>query len=233
MLLLFDIDGTLVSGATEAHQAAMYEALSAVHSLDTNRARRRRLAPAGRTDPEIARTLLLDAGVSAERIDDRADAVRDACCSAYARLCPPDLSRFVLPGVGELLSWLSGRPDVKLGLLTGNYEVVARLKLARARIGSYFPGEQGAFGSDHEDRAALPAIARRRAGRVGSPYPRERTIVIGDTPRDIACARADDVGCVAIATGPFAAGELSDADAVVAGADELRAVLGHRLASLS
>jgi phosphoglycolate phosphatase-like HAD superfamily hydrolase len=57
--------------------------------------------------------------------------------------------------------------------------------------------------------------------------------VIGDTPRDIACARADDVGCVAITTGPFAAEELSDADAVVAGADELRAVLVDRLAAPS
>jgi phosphoglycolate phosphatase-like HAD superfamily hydrolase len=230
VLLLFDIDGTLLSGATEAHQAAIYEALSAVHSLDAHSVRRRLLALAGRTDPDIARTLLLDAGVSAERIDDRAHAVRDACCSAYARLCPADLSRFVLPGVSELLRWLSGRPDVKLGLLTGNYEVVARLKLARAGIGSYFPREQGAFGSDHEDRAALPAIARRRAGRLGFPYPRKRTIVIGDTPRDIACAHADDVDCVAIATGPFAAEELTDADDVVAGADELRAVLADRLA---
>jgi phosphoglycolate phosphatase-like HAD superfamily hydrolase len=211
----------------------MHEALKAVHSVDINRPRRRRLAPAGRTDPEIARTLLLDVGVSAERIDDRADAVREACCRAYARLCPPDLSQFVLPGVRELLTWLSGQTDATLGLLTGNYEVVARLKLARAGIGSYFPRGQGAFGSDDEDRAALPAIARRRAGPVGFPYPRQQTIVIGDTPRDIACAHADDVGCVAVATGPFGAAELSGADAVVAGADELRAVLADRLDSRS
>lgn len=229
MLLLFDIDGTLVSGATDAHQAAIYEALRKVHSVDADRARRRPLAPAGRTDPDIARTVLLDAGVSAERIDDRADALRDACCEAYARLCPSDLSQFVLPGVRELLTWLSSRPDATLGLLTGNYEAVARMKLSRAGIGSFFPSGQGAFGSDDEDRAALVAIARRRAGPVGLPYPREGTTVIGDTPRDIACARADGVACVAVTTGPFGADELAGADAVVTGADELRTVLAERL----
>src|SRR5437763_12242021 len=169
----------------------MHEALRAVHSIDPRRVMRRPLAPAGRTDPEIARAILLDAGVSAERIDDRADAVREQCCRAYARLCPRDLSEFVLPGVPELLDWLADRGGATLGLLTGNYEPVARLKLARARIGVHFPSGQGAFGSDAEDRAALPTIARRRAGTLGHPHPREDTLVIGDTPRDIACAAAD------------------------------------------
>ena len=233
MLLLFDIDGTLVSGATDAHRDAMHEALRSVHSVDPARLGRSLLSPAGRTDPEIARTILLDAGISAERIDDRADAVQEECCRAYARLCPPDLSSTVVPGAGELIAWLSARPDVKLGLLTGNYQPVARLKLARAGIGSYFPSGQGAFGSDDEDRAGLPAIARRRAGRVGVPHPRERTLVIGDTPRDIACARADGVRCVAVATGPYRADELSDADAVVNNARELRDALEAELARAS
>jgi phosphoglycolate phosphatase-like HAD superfamily hydrolase len=229
LLLLFDIDGTLVSGATDAHRDAMHEALRSVHGIDAARVGGRPIAPAGRTDPEIARTILLAAGVSAERIDDRADDVREACSAAYARLCPPDLSRFVLPGVVDLLAWLSPRADAKLGLLTGNYEAVARLKLARAGLGSFFAGREGAFGSDDEDRAALPAIARRRAGPLGRPHPREQTIVIGDTPRDIACARADQVRCVAVTTGPFAAEELGGADAVARNAEELRAVLEREL----
>lgn len=233
MLLLFDIDGTLVSGAADAHRDAMYEALRIVHSVGPAKAGRNLLSPAGRTDPEIARTILLDAGISAERIDDRADAVQEECCRAYARLCPPDLSSTVVPGTGELLAWLSARPDVKLGLLTGNYQPVARLKLARAGIGSYFPSGQGAFGSDDEDRAGLPAIARRRAGRVGAPHPRDQTFVIGDTPRDIACARADGVRCVAVATGPYRADELTDADVVVSNTRELRDALEAELARAS
>jgi phosphoglycolate phosphatase-like HAD superfamily hydrolase len=229
LLLLFDIDGTLVAGATEAHRDAMHEALAEVHGVDAGKVGLRTLSPAGRTDPEIARAILLDAGVSAERIDDRADDVRETCCRAYARLCPSDLSSFVLPGIPDLLEWLSGRHDATLGLLTGNYEVVARLKLARAGIGRYFPSGQGAFGSDDEDRAALPAIARRRVGSVGHPHPRGRTIVIGDTPRDVACARADSVRCIAVATGPFAASELEGADVVVEDAPALRGKLADVL----
>ena len=181
------------------------------------------LSLAGRTDGQIARAALLRAGVSAERIDDRADDVREACCRAYAQLCPADLSHAVLPGIPGLLEWLSEMPDCRLGLLTGNYEAIARLKLARAGIGRWF--ESGAFGSDSEDRAALPAIARRRAGRGGVAYRRERTIVIGDTPRDIACARADGVRCVAVATGPYGVDELRQADAVAADAPGLREAL--------
>jgi phosphoglycolate phosphatase len=230
VLLLFDIDGTLLAGATDAHRDALHAALLAVYGVRP-RGGRPPLSPAGRTDGEIARAILLDAGVSAARIDERGDAVREECCRAYARLCPEDLSRAVLAGVPELLHWLSGQPQVRPALLTGNYEPIARLKLARAGIGPYFERRQGAFGSDSEDRAALPAIARRRAGTPGRPYRREQTIVIGDTPRDIACARADGVRVVAVTTGPYAADELRDADAVVASADEVRAVLAAELAS--
>jgi phosphoglycolate phosphatase-like HAD superfamily hydrolase len=224
MLLLFDLDGTLLRGATDAHKQAMHQALHEVHSVDVRQVNIS-LSAAGRTDPEIMRAILLAAGVSAKRIDDRADDVREECCRRFAQLCPPDLSHTVIPGVRELLSWLSGLEHVTLGLLTGNYEPVARLKLARAGVGRHFPSGQGAFGSDAEDRAALPPIARRRAGSTGRPNPREQTIVIGDTPRDIACAAADDVRCVAVATGPFDMSELSEADHVASDARELRGVL--------
>jgi phosphoglycolate phosphatase-like HAD superfamily hydrolase len=114
---------------------------------------------------------------------------------------------------------------VRLSLVTGGYEPIARLKLKRAGLVRHFPAGQGAFGSDAEDRAALPGIARRRAGRDGVSHPRDQTIVIGDTPRDIACARADGVRCFAVASGLFRAAELSGADAVAADAHELRALL--------
>jgi phosphoglycolate phosphatase len=219
LLLLFDVDGTLLRGATDAHGEALHAALHEVHGIDAASVRWT-LSPAGRTDGEIARAILLGAGISARRIDDRYDDVREACCRHYAELCPPDLSQFVLPGVPELLQSLSGT-DARLALVTGNYEPVARLKLGRAGIGRWFASGQGAFGSDAEDRAALPPLARRRAGTSGHPFPRERTIVIGDTPRDIACAHSDGVRCIAVATGPFKADELTDADAVVGSAAEI------------
>jgi phosphoglycolate phosphatase len=230
MLLLFDIDGTLLRGAAQAHRDALDVALREAHGIAAER-QRPLLSPAGRTDGEIARLILLDAGVSAQRIDDRAGMVEDACCRAYARLATEPLSHTVLPGVEELLQWLSRRDDVQLGLLTGNYEPVARLKLRRAGIGRHFPAGQGAFGSDNEDRASLPAIARRRAGSSGHPHPRERTIVIGDTPRDIACAHADDVRCFAVATGPFTRGDLTGGDVVVRDAVALREPIAAALAA--
>jgi phosphoglycolate phosphatase-like HAD superfamily hydrolase len=228
VLLLFDIDGTLVSGATQGHRQALHAALRAVHGIDPQQARGAE-SPAGRTDGEIARLILLDAGVSAERIDKRAAAVREACCRAYAELSTEDLSHTVLPGIRELLGWLEGRDDIALGLLSGNYETVARIKLRRAGVGGFFDGGPGAFGSDSEDRAALPAIARRRAGLRGHPQPRAETVIIGDTPRDIACARADGVGCVAVATGPYGIVELAGADVVAANAHGLQDALSEML----
>ncbi|HTX45471.1 MAG TPA: haloacid dehalogenase-like hydrolase [Solirubrobacteraceae bacterium] len=228
-LLLFDVDGTLVWRATDAHARALHDALLAVHGVDASRLDAG-ISFAGRTDGEIARAYLLVAGVSAARIDERAAEVREICGERYAALCPPDLSAFVLPGVPELLSWLAELSSAPgLALLTGNYEAVARLKLARAGIGKFFESGQGAFGSDSEDRAALPAIARRRAGSRGSPFPRDRTIVIGDTPRDIACARADGVRCFAVASGASPADELTAADSLAADAFELREQLAAGL----
>jgi len=228
VLLLFDIDGTLVGAAADAHREALHAALLEVHGIDA-RSVRHSISPAGRTDGEIARALLLGAGVSARQIDERALDVREACCEAYARLCPPDLADRVLPGIVELLQWLSERGDCRLSLVTGNFECVARLKLARAGVGRYFPRGQGAFGSDSEDRAGLPPLARRRAGTAADPYPRDQTIVIGDTPRDIACAHADRVRCVAVATGPYPPDELTGADEITEDGAGLGRVLAAAL----
>jgi phosphoglycolate phosphatase len=216
LLLLFDIDGTLMAGATGAHAAAVHQAICEVHGLSAvDRSLTRAIDPAGRTDPEIARAILLAHGVSAERIEARADDVRVATGEIYARTCPEDLSEFVLPGIPELLAELAARDGVRLSLVTGNFEVVARVKLRAAGIGRWFESGQGGFGSDSEDRTDLPAVARARA----SHHPRERTVVIGDTPRDVACALADELRCIGVETGSFGAAELTAAGAHAVAAD--------------
>jgi phosphoglycolate phosphatase len=226
VLILFDIDGTLLLRAHLEHREALADAVGEVWGVadpgpDAVRA-------AGRTDGEIAREICLLGGVAAERIDAGRDAFRAACARAYARRCPPDLRDRLAPHAPELLAALAGRDGVRLSLVTGNLEAVARLKLARAGLGRFFPAGQGGFGSDADDRLELPAIARRRAGANGRPYPRARTVVVGDTPNDVACARADGLRCVAVATGPYGAGELARADAVVASLAELPAALSRR-----
>ncbi len=227
MLLLFDIDGTLLQRASGEHATALITAIEQVHGVDLSAARLEGSA-AGRTDGEIARLQLLAAGVSAARIDARAQAVRDACCRIYAELCPPDLTAKVVPGIPELLESLSTSGAWHLALVTGNFEPVARRKLRAAGLSRWFAPGQGGFGSDAEDRTALPPIARRRAGQTAGlmrSWPRERTLVIGDTPRDIACARADGLRCIAVTTGPHAREELLDADAVAERTDELGAAI--------
>jgi len=213
VLLLFDIDGTLLLKATAAHVAAVLEALREVYGVSDPP----KVEAAGRTDYEIARNVCLLDGVTAARFDAGRDDFRIACVAAYARLCPDDLSEFVAPGVPDVLDALAKRDDTRLALLTGNLEPIARLKVGRAGLGHFFEPGQGGFGSDHEDRTELPAIARRRAGH----YPRAKTVVIGDTPRDIACARADGVRSVAVATGPFGPDDLAKADVVLRSAHEL------------
>jgi phosphoglycolate phosphatase len=190
-----------------------------VHGLETLDGRP--MDAAGRTDLAIARDLLVAAGVEPEAVDRHWDAVARGTEEGFARLCPPDMSERLAPGIVDLLAELAGRPSqFRLSLVTGNLEPVARLKLARAGVGHYFAAGQGGFGSDAEDRGLLPAIAR---GRAASPaWPRSRTVVIGDTPRDIACARVDGVRVVAVGTGPYGVEALADADAVV---DDARALM--------
>jgi phosphoglycolate phosphatase len=205
--------------ATGEHATALRRAGEAVHGVALDGVR---VEAAGRTDAAIARDLLRHAGVDEAAIDARWPEMAAAAAAAYEELCPDDLSGYVAPGVPAALDAVAAEPAVyRQALVTGNLEPIARRKLERAGLGHHFAAGQGGFGSDAEDRSDLPAVARARAGG----WARERTVVIGDTPRDIACARADGVRVIAVATGPFAAEALADADAVVNGATAVLPVL--------
>ncbi|MGD2218367.1 MAG: haloacid dehalogenase-like hydrolase, partial [Gemmatimonadales bacterium] len=129
----------------------------------------------------------------------------------------------LLPGIIELLAALDDRSDVTIGLLTGNIEEGARLKLAAAGLGSTFG--VGGFGSDSEDRAEVARAALNRCRDWGGEA--SATVVLGDTPEDVACARAVDAFAVAVATGRHKVDELleSGADAVFEDFSETEAVL--------
>src|SRR3954447_14389222 len=183
MLVLFDIDGTLLLKAHVEHRHALADAVQEVWGVEDPGPAA--VPAAGRTDGEIAREICLLGGVSARDIDEATAQFRAACASAYARRCPPDLTDRLAPHAPGALEKLAAREGTTLSLVTGNLEAIARLKLERAGLGGYFARGQGAFGSDAEDRTELPAIARKRAGSNGTPYPRKRTVVVGDTPNDI------------------------------------------------
>jgi len=221
LLLLWDIDGTLLQRASDAHARALHRALREVHGDELRLEDVRGVEAAGRTDGAIARDLLLACGVDAGAIDQAIEAVAHACAVAYAEYCPADLSGSVSPGIPALLESLVDDERYRSSLVTGNFEPVARMKLERAGIGRHFEPGQGGFGTDAEARELLPPLARARAG----DWPRERTVVIGDTPRDVACARADGIRVVAVTTGPFDAAALAEADHVVDGAAGLAPLL--------
>jgi len=232
-LLLFDVDGTLVltgGAAVRAMNDAFYEVFGVQGAFE-------HVPMPGRTDGAI----LADAFTRAVR---QAQLVADALSAsgmrpvdgaiarykaAYLRLfaeeihkpvpvdpARPTRHRFkgVLPGVREVLDALDCRPDVFLGLLTGNYEHGARIKLEYFDLWRYF--RCGAYGDDSLDRHALVPIAVARSRQAGCPPVEPRDVVIiGDTPLDVACARESGVSCVAVATGGYGADTLRAAGADV------------------
>ena len=195
ILVLFDIDGTLItSGGTG--RKAIAKALSEFCGVEIDMSK---VPLGGRTDPAIVRDCLRIGGFKEHEIP----ALIPVCLEIYAE----ELERVIrpehvtlLPGVQSLLDTLATRPEFSLGLITGNMQNTAYMKLGAGQIASYFPC--GGFGSDHEDRNLLPSFARDRANahykRSFSP---SKTIVIGDTEHDISCSRHFGAWAIGVSTG--------------------------------
>jgi phosphoglycolate phosphatase len=200
-LILFDIDGTLLSGgpAKEAFRLAMVEVFGTAGPID-------RWEFSGKTDPQIARELLRAEGALDRDIDRGFPALWERYLSGLeSRL--PAVPTQPLPGAATLLDALRGEVEVALGLVTGNLVRGAELKLGAARLDGPFP--VGGFGSDHEERNRLPGVAMDRAHRRwGRAFARDEVVVVGDTPRDVECGKAHGVKTVAVATGRFTADAL-------------------------
>jgi len=208
-LVLFDIDGTLLNSGGVG-RASMQRALAEVFGSAGNPSYRYD----GKTDKQIVRDTMRLEGHSDEHIDSRMetliglylDGLRTGVKSGQFHVRPLD-------GVVELLDALEARKDVVLGLLTGNVEPGARVKLSAAGID---PDRFriNAFGSDHELRPQLPAIAQRRASEtLGLDIAGERLIVIGDTPADIDCGRSLGARAIGIASGHYSVEQLEAHDA--------------------
>ena len=205
-LILFDIDGTLLRDGI-ASKIAFARALRETYNT-TGPIQDFRFA--GMTDPECVSSIMRLAGIEDAVIYQR----RDECLRRYVEILAGEMREHddghLFPGVRELLERLNKLDRVLVGLLTGNVLRGAELKLKRWNLEPYF--RFGAFGDDHEDRAVLAQIALEKAKTLsGQPFTGAETTVIGDTPKDIACARAIGARAVAVATGSVARAELAAA----------------------
>jgi phosphoglycolate phosphatase len=203
-LVLFDIDGTLLRSGG-AGRVAMERALTGVFGSPGSSDYRYD----GKTDRQIVRELMRDEGFSDEEIDQSMEDLLEAYVDGlHGELAARGPRVLVCEGVPDLLDALEARNDVVLGLLTGNIERGARAKLSAAGIDPQ-RFRVNAFGSDHEHRPNLPAVAQRRAREVlGTELAGERLIVIGDTPADIQCGESIGAKAIGVATGRFSTDEL-------------------------
>ncbi len=205
-LVLFDIDGTiLLSGGAgkRAFNRALIDVFGTTGPDDHQFG--------GKTDPQIARELMRIEGHGDDHIDDRMDELLGRYVGYLHTELEASRDRVrVMPGIRELIDALEQRDDVIVGLLTGNHIDGARAKLAAAGI-DIDRFRIGAYGSDHETRGHLPALAQRRTKeQLDIDVAGHDVIVIGDTPADIDCGREIGARAIAVATGGYSVEALAE-----------------------
>lgn len=206
-LVLFDIDGTLVCCGLQIRDifaAALDDVFGTVGDLNGYQF-------AGRTDDGIVFDLMTGAGVPQPEVHRRLPRFRERYLDALERDLDPRKMR-LLPHVREVLDGLAGRDDVLLGLLTGNWERGARIKLSPYELNRFF--SFGAFGDGCRSRDELPPVALARAEEaVGRRIDPDRGLIVGDSVLDVRCARAHGLASLAVATGFTPAEDLRRAGA--------------------
>lgn len=221
-LLLFDIDGTLLT-ANGAGRPAVESALA---DLTGGPISTEGISFSGKTDPQILREVLAHNDVDPHWTNGRFAEAVEAFRHTMHRVFDPARVD-ALDGATALVERLADEAQAQLALLTGNLEEMAYLKVGAIGFDrGHFPF--GAFGSDDEDRNVLPGIALERAAtHARRSFGGSDTVIIGDTPRDIECGRAAGCMTVAVATGRYdrdalaehapdvLLGSLADTDAVL------------------
>ncbi len=217
-LVLFDIDGTLI----DSGEAGIRSLNKAFFELFGIKDAFKGINMAGKTDTKIMRE-----GLQFHELSDDNREV-EKIIQRYIEILKNEIQnpwRRVKPGVYEILKSLVGK-NIQVGLLTGNIEEGARIKLNPFELNKYFP--TGAFGSDHEERDMLLPIAIKRFSEFGIDVPPKRCVVIGDTPRDVQCSKVHGAYCIAVATGTYSKQSLKStgADLVVETLSEINNCVG-------
>ncbi|UCH80931.1 MAG: haloacid dehalogenase-like hydrolase [Nitrospiraceae bacterium] len=202
-LVLYDIDGTLITAGgagTRSLNRAFFNLFGISEAFST-------ISMAGKTDPQIMREGLKLHGI------DHLDGNVDRMIEKYLLYLTEEINnpmRQIMPGIRESLDLFRSH-NMTIGLLTGNLEKGAEIKLGPFGIFDYFTS--GAFGSDHEDRDELLPIAIEKYKKQGLKFSPGDCYVIGDTPRDVQCAKIHDAHCIAVATGPYSVEDLRNTEA--------------------
>ena len=227
-LVLWDIDGTLLHSGGAGRD---------VFEVAVRRVLDRDLAPeafaevrmGGKTDPQIAREVLLIAEVADHEIDRHLPLVlRELEVELAAAADRIRRDGHVHPGVVQVLQRLHDDEGILQSVLTGNLAANAAVKLGAFGLERWLDLEVGAYGSDHHDRRELVGMSLQKVSRLrGLDFRPADTWIVGDTPRDFECARAGGARCVLVATGGPSYEELSTlgADAVLRDLSEIEDVI--------
>jgi phosphoglycolate phosphatase-like HAD superfamily hydrolase len=205
-LILFDIDGTLVDTGRAGARSLdiIFREYFSIENAFAN------INMAGKTDTQIIKEGLIEHNLP---LDNR---IINELIELYLQTLSREINnnrRRVMPGVVEILELLDNHNGFfSLGLLTGNMERGARIKLGAFHLNKYFPF--GAFGSDDEDRNKLLPHALKRFQEIYKKKVDFRDcLIVGDTPRDVRCAKPYGAFCIAVATGPYSTADLHQAGA--------------------
>ncbi len=194
-LILFDIDGTLIDCGGQARVAfgqALTKIFGETGPIDE-------YDFSGKTDTRIVVDLMTLAGRPRDEIVAILPRLRDEYLATLDRTLEKERMK-VLPGIAPLLDHLAARDDIVLALVTGNWERGARIKLSRHDLNRYFGF--GGFGDDVLDRNLLPPLALERAAKFAQrEFQPDEALIVGDSILDVACARANDIPCLAVCTG--------------------------------
>ncbi|MBI5326589.1 MAG: HAD hydrolase-like protein [Ignavibacteriae bacterium] len=206
-LVLFDIDGTILIYKKYFSRKVFISIIKEVFGKELQIS----MLPgfSGMTDLQILKNICSIINIPETELNNNIRVIWTKLLAEFKKLSNPDCIE-LLPGVIELINLLSDDNNIHLGLLTGNFKENAYLKLSVFDLEKYFPF--GAFGCDSDSRNNLPEIAIKRANAFYhfDNFSTDNTIIIGDSPMDIECAKANNIPVVSVATGVFSVNQLTE-----------------------